>query len=140
VSEIKFQGGWIASLSNGQTIFEAPARGKGELSAWQQLLADLKTLPEFRGCHISQMRLQRGGRTVTAIPRRNGLVLGYFQGYEAFISNLRRTQTLNQGIGTIINQDVFITWVNNQGDVWQDIRPLKEVWVHTDQRQLVDLI
>lgn len=125
--------GWIASLSTGETVFEQ-LTGKGELTAWQGLLQRCRN--SNGNVRITQLRLQRGGITVTSIPK----AAGYIQAYEAKISNLHRTQTHYQGIGSIHGDHVFITWVNDQGDVFQDVRPLKEVWMHTEHRQLVDIL
>lgn len=123
--------GFVASLSNGETYFEYPTK-RGELSAWQFLLQRIKV----DNLRITQLRLQRGGRTVTAMPGADG----YFQAYEARISNNARQTSLYQGIGSVVAGHVFITWVNAQGDVWHDVRPHGEVWVHTDKRQLVDIL
>lgn len=123
--------GWIASLSTGETVFEYQAT-RGELSAWQKLLQRCRT----DNVRITQMRLQRGGITVTGIPNASG----YFQAYEIKISNNTRQQVIYQGIGSVTGDHVFITWINEQGDVFQDVRPLGEVWVHTDQRKLADIL
>lgn len=127
--------GWIASLNTGETIFETTPE-PGELTPWQALLE------RSRGgnCFITQLQLQRGGSTVVAMTRRNPLVRGYFQAREARMSNLSRKITEVQGIGTIVGDFVYITWVNNQGQMWQDVRELGHVWMHTDMRKLVDII
>lgn len=123
--------GWIASLSNGETVFETSS-SKGELSPWQSLLQRCQN----GTVKINQLRLQRGGITVTGVPGANG----YFQAYELKISNNAKRQVLYQGIGSVAKDHVFITWVNDQGDVFQDVRSLDEVWVHTDKRKLVDIL
>lgn len=129
MSDQKHQG-WIASLSNGQTVHEHPT-DKGELSAWQQLLQ----FCNLNNVRITQMRLQRSGITMTSVYKADG----YFQAYEAKVSNVTKATTTYQGIGAVKNNFVFIVWINMQGDVFQDVRPLGEVWVHTEQRKLVDI-
>lgn len=123
--------GWIASMSDGQTVFETE-RHPGELSPWQMLLERCRK----QNIRITQLRLQRGGVTVVALPHADG----YFQAYESRTSGRTLKTTTVQGIGSIVGKQVYITWLNDQGHVWQDVRPLGELWVHTDLRQLVDLI
>lgn len=129
-SRNRFQG-WIASLSTGETVHESPPQ-PGELSSWQQLLQRCRA----DNIRITQMRLQRGGTTVAGIPN----AAGYFQGYETRISNLTRKSSTMQGIGSIVDGVIYITWVNQQGDVWHDVRSLGQDWVHTNLRDFRDLI
>lgn len=136
--------GWVASLSSGETVFEKPWRvlhtgkfafappGKGELSPWQHLLQRCRA----ENLRITQLRLQRGGVTAVALYQARG----YFQAYEARTSGRTLSTTTVQGIGSVREELVFITWMNDQGHVWQDVRPLGDIWVHTDQRQLADLL
>lgn len=130
--------GWIASLKSGETVFERSV-ARGELSAWQQLLQRCRA-----GDEITRLQLQRGGTTVLSLRRRtrnegNGAD-GYFAGYEARISNNSHRQTTVQGIGSVVGDLVFITWVYDSGQVEQDVRPLGPLYVHTDQRQLIDIL
>jgi hypothetical protein len=130
--------GWIASLKSGETVFERPAN-RGELSAWQQLLQRCRA-----GDEIVMLRLQRGGTTVMALPRRaKGSRTGsdgYFAGYEVRRSNNGQGQVTVQGIGSVMDDLIYITWVNDSGQVWQDVRSLDPLFVHTDQRQLIDIL
>jgi len=123
--------GWIASLNTGETVFEEPT-SRGELSAWQRLLQRCRA----ENVRITQLRLQRGGMTVVA----THAAQGYFQGYESRTSGRTLKTTTVQGIGSVVGDLVFINWLNDQGHVWQDVRPLGELWVHTDKRALVDII
>jgi hypothetical protein len=129
--------GWIASLKSGETVFERPAN-RGELSAWQRLLQRCRA-----GDEIVMLQLQRGGVTVLALPRRSrdgrAGADGYFQGREIRLSNSGK-QTTVQGIGSVVGDVIYITWVNDSGQVWQDVRPLEPLHVHTDQRQLIDIL
>jgi hypothetical protein len=115
--------GWIASLSNGQTVFEAQPK-PGQMSSWQQLLAWLRENPDVR---ISQMQLQQAGRTLVAIPK----AAGYVQCYEMHKNMQSGAEQHYQGIGSIVGDQVFMTWINANGNVWQDLRPLSELRVHS---------
>lgn len=114
--------GWIASLSNGETVFEQIGE-PGELSAWQSLLKWCRENP----VRITQMRLQRGGVTAASMPNAEG----YFQAYESRTSGRTLQTTTVQGIGAVIGDSVYIVWLNEQGHVWQDVRPLSELRIHT---------
>lgn len=119
--------GWIATLSNGNTVFEEPAV-PGEPSSWQQFLHALKG----SGVSITMLRLQRGGKTVHALPPKR--CEGYFQAYEFLKSMFRDTEDHRQGIGSIIGNQVYIAWLDDSGNIWIDIRPLEEVKIHTTLR------
>lgn len=134
MSKRPFQG-WIASLNTGETIFEGVPQ-RGELSPWQGLVQRSRD----GNCFITQLQLQRGGVTVVAVPRRNPIVRGYFQAREARFSNVSRKMSEVQGIGTIVGDYAYITWLNDQGHMWQDVRDLDQIWVHTDMRKLVDIL
>lgn len=117
--------GWVASLSNGETIFET-APVPGEISSWQKLLLRLKD-EELK---ITQMRLQRGGSTIVAIPKAKG----YAQMYQARVSLNTGIQEHLQGIGSIVGEEVFVCWMNEFGDIWQEVIPLEEVKIHSTMR------
>ena len=127
----RFQG-WAASLNNGETVFES-SQAAGEMSAWRQLLKRLKDEPDLQ---ITQLRLQIAGRTIVSKKH----AAGYFQGTE-FVEEGRMSgnikTTRKRGIGHVEGDKVIISWVNEQGDIWQDTRPLKEVKIHTT---LTDII
>jgi len=114
--------GWIANLSNGETIFETPWE-KGKLTPWRQLLERLKN----ENLKITRMRLQMGGRTFHSTPHAEG----YFQAREAHQAMLSGREKRFRGIGSILGNKVYIIWVNEQGDSWQDIRPLEMDKIHT---------
>ncbi|MHC4542938.1 MAG: hypothetical protein ACYSYL_00225 [Planctomycetota bacterium] len=125
MSKQRFQG-WIASLNDGNTVFESEPV-PGQISPWQALLQHCRS----GQASITQLQLQRGGTTVVAVTRRNSFVRGYFHAREARMSNVHRTTVDVQGIGTVIGDLVFITWLNQQGQVWQDVRPLQQMRIHT---------
>jgi hypothetical protein len=138
--------GWVASLSTGETIFEASPRDlqsgkvlllpdpglKGELSDWQRLLERCRK----ENVRITQMRLQRGGATVIAQANADG----YCQAYETSMSHYGKGQRTVQGIGTVVYDYVFMTWMDDGGNVWHDVRPMKGMHVHTTMRSLRDLV
>jgi hypothetical protein len=111
--------GWIANLSNGLTAFEGEAR-PGETSAWQQLLAHIKK----EGLKITGMRLQKAGLTLHALP--NKACDGYYQAYEVRMNLIGEVRELRQGIGSVVSNKVIITWADDSGNVWQEIRDLDD--------------
>ena len=116
--------GWIASLSDGNNAFEGTPR-VGETSAWQQLLAYLRT----NEIKVTMMRLQRGGKTVYAMPSK--MCQGYYHAYEARYEVNGKKQTMRQGIGSVVGDQVFINWLDDSGNVWQEVRPLEGERIHT---------
>jgi len=114
--------GWIANLDSGETIFETPWE-KGKSTPWRQLLERLKK----ENLKITRMRLQMGGRTFHSTPRAEG----YFQAREVHQAMFSGREKLYYGIGSILGNKVYIVWVNEQGDSWQDIRPVEMVKIHT---------
>lgn len=114
--------GWIASLSNGETIFETPAV-PGEHTSWQKLLTRLKE----EGLKMTALRLQKGGTTIMAKSRAEG----YVQCSEIKMAMYSGKTSTVQGIGTIVENQVIITWMDGNRNVWMDIRPLEELKVHS---------
>lgn len=116
----KFQG-WIASLDNGETVHEEWI--EGQESPWQALIKRVRK-GEVR---ITQLRLQRGGITLVALAN----ALGYVQATEKRMSVNTGNEYEIQGIGYVIGDAVILNWINDTGHVWQDIRPLKSMLVHS---------
>lgn len=114
--------GWIASLSNGETVFETPAV-PGEPSSWQKLLSRIRE----DGLKMTALRLQRGGTTIMARSRAEG----YVQCGEIKIALISGKTSNVQGIGTVIGDQVIITWMDNNRNIWQDVRPLNELRIHS---------
>lgn len=113
--------GWIASLSNGETIFETEPM-PGQLSAWQALLRRLKD----EGLSITQIRLQLDGLTLIGIPGARA----YMQASEMRKSVKSPNVVYYRGIGSVIGDQVVLMWINPEGDIWQEIRPLDIVRLH----------
>jgi len=82
--------GWIATLSNGENIFERPPV-PGERSAWQKLIGRLHA----EGLKITSLRLQNGRHTIHALPSKR--CQGYYQAFEA-------TRILYRDGGTLLRQ------------------------------------
>jgi len=123
--------GWIASLSNGETVFESPPV-MGEKSSWQKLLDYIAK----NNLKITSLRLMRNGTTVLCDHHKK--IEGYCMAYESLRVMFRDTEVRIQGIGSILNDVVFMTWLNDNGEVRQDIRPLSEMRVHTTLRDAHD--
>lgn len=114
--------GWVASLSNGETVFETEPVD-GEVSAWKKLQGRLKE-EELK---ITQMRLQKGGVTVVGLPGAEG----YVQAYNLQKSLYSGKEVTVQGIGSIISSLVFMNWMNDTGQIWQAVYPLEDLKVHS---------
>lgn len=120
---------WIANLSNGTVVTEEDPV-VGEMTSWQKLLAKCKE----EGLRITGLRLGVGPALVNALGYKQ--CDGYFQAYEAirylFNSDVQR---LKQGIGSVVGEDVYITWMEEGNNgltyIWQEVRPLSLCKIHT---------
>ena len=124
---------WIASISNGETVQESASK-KDELSPWQLLLMRCKA----DNLRITQLRLQVAGRTFHAIPDADGYVCAY-----EVRSSLRNGAGEKFQLMGSVDTDlglVFVTAVNEQGDSWQRVMPLGNLFVHSTAREQRDLI
>ncbi len=116
---------WIANVSNGAVITEdeIPIVDGGP-TPWMQLLARCKA----EGFTITGLRLGVGPALTNALPRKH--CDGYWQGYESITFMTSGIERLRQGIGSVIGDSVYITWMelgnNGLTYVWQEIRTLKE--------------
>lgn len=122
--------GWIANLSDGRVVEETEPVA-GQMSAWQKLLAYCKD----NNVAITALRLVVGDVTVEAMSSKR--CSGYFQAYEASRVMFRDTVSNKQGIGSVVGDLVYITWINidtqidHMNHIYQDVRPLAEVKIHT---------
>lgn len=144
-----FAGGWIASLSDGSTVYESKPI-KGERTPWQLLLERCRTethettsrlyengheilVPKTVPLRITMLRMQYGPVMIMAMPQQ--MCDGYFQAREATRVVFRDYYIHMQGIGSIVGDMVFITWIellpDNQFQIRSDIRPLSACKVHT---------
>lgn len=115
--------GWIASLSNGETVFETK-EVEGELSPWQSLKQRCKE----ENLNITQLRLQLSGLTFIGIPNADG----YAQCWKHYQSvfNPDKPPTVMRGIGSVIGDKVYLTWVDNYGNIRQEVEDYKNVEIH----------
>ena len=120
---------WIANLSNGKIVSEKESL-PGDISAWQKLLKRCRN----GGLKITGLRLTDNQRMiVSAVPHQ--LFDGYFQAYEVSRDMFSGNERKKQGIGSVIGDSVFITWIepanNDLTYVWTEVRDLKSSLIHT---------
>ncbi len=123
--------GWVASLSNGETVFEAPASEQvaGERLPWGQLFE--RCMEE--GLWVTQLQLQLHGRTIVGIKNADGYC--YFIDYRAdgwlgAGNSGPANETRHNGLGSVVGNTVYCTLVDEQGQSWQDSRPLSVMRLH----------
>ena len=118
--------GWMAHLSNGETVYET-APIPGEITPWQALIQGLRS----GNITITRLTLVRGNTSAISMPPK--MCEGYFHAYEEHYSWFKKSKFLSlQGIGSIVGDQVHITWMNLDGtEVRQDIRPLDSCKIHT---------
>lgn len=116
--------GWIANLSSGETAFEGTPM-PGERTPWQQLLQHCRET----GLRITGMFLARPGIRINALPQKQ--CSGYYQAYESQASFFGKGASTRQGIGSVVGDKVYITWIDENNNIFQDIRPLDVEKIHT---------
>jgi len=127
-SESKHQG-WIASLSNGETVFQTE-NVLGERTAWGKLIDRCNE----EGLWLTQIQLQISGRTIVGIKKASGYCTFIDYRAEGFMVKRARPgpakEVRHVGIGSVVGNNVYCTIVNDQGQSWQDSRPLARMAVH----------
>jgi hypothetical protein len=116
--------GWVASLSNGETVLEWKTE-PGERSAWGQL----KERCAEEGLYLTQIQLQIDGRTWVGLRDADGYC--FFRDYRQegiFSGNLRAKH--HAGIGSVDKETVYCTVVDSQNQAQQDSRPLASMRAH----------
>ena len=117
--------GFLANLSTGQTVPEGPI-APGERSAWRQLLDWLKESGE----KITGLRLTKNGITIHALPPKQ--CDGYYHAYELQRLLFKGTYRNLQGIGSVVDDKVFIAWIEEStGNIYLDVRTLEDSKIHT---------
>ena len=121
--------GWIATLSDGKTMYEGSPI-PNEPTPWQMLLKHCRE----KGLEITGLRLQWGNAIVMTMPRK--MCDGYFHACEAAYDGLlgAPVEKHKQGVGSVIGDQVYITWFEMKDYslyVWPDVRSLKDNRVHT---------
>lgn len=132
---VPFQG-WIATLDNGDTVLESPAVA-GEPLAWRKLLNRCRE----EALRITSLRLQLYNQTYMAMPDK--MTDGYFHAFEVRKKFFRsmgpspEPEEHFQGIGSVVYDQVFITWVKmgvNSEEMaysYQEVRSLESSRIHT---------
>lgn len=130
--------GWMANVkySSGEdkVIFETPPL-EGEKTAWQKLLDRVRS-GEVK---ITGLRIQVHGLTFHALPVKQ--CDGFFMAYEvrkkffASMGERGEPEKRFQGVGSVVDDKVFIVWVNIDPQslpfIYTDVRGLKESIIHT---------
>lgn len=116
---------WIASLSDGTTVFEDIT--PGERSAWLRL----RDYVAQRGLQLTNLRLEAYGHRIVLIPYRdsdgNPQVNGYWHS-KSMTAILHQNGVLEMsecGIGILKGREILITWVTPDGTVKYESRPYK---------------
>lgn len=115
---------WIASLSDGSTVFED--RTPKSVSAWNRLTSYLK----LHGLKLTNLRLESYGRVIKLVPYKdtegNAQLNGYWQASRIarLASDSYNSEALWHGIGYIKYKTIHITWVSQDGVITQEERPL----------------
>lgn len=122
---------WIANLSDGKILTEDDLKvDAGAISPWNQVIEKCKN-GEMK---LTGLRLGVGPALVNALPPKQ--CSGYFQAYEVirYLFN-NEVERKKQGIGSVVGEQVFITWMEQGGNgltyIWQEVRPLKDCVKHT---------
>ena len=117
---------WIASLSDGTTVFEDVT--PGERSAWLRL----RDYVELHGLKMTNFRLEAFGRQVVLVPYKDGEDNSQINGYwhsksmTACLNVSGIDQVMCSGIGFLKGKSVHITWVKQDGTIFQEIRDYKK--------------
>ena len=79
------------------------------------------------------MFLVWAGRKVVTLPYKQ--CDGYYQASEVQKSVLTGAERHLRGIGSVVGENVFITWVDENGEVIQDVRKIDDSRPHTTLRK-----
>lgn len=114
---------WIASLSDGTTVFEDVI--PGETSAWRRLSDYVKV----HNLKITNLRLEAYGLQIVLLPYRGEdktpQINGYWhsKGIGVLLCDEGIFEGQARGIGYLKGLEVIITWVSESGNIKQEIRP-----------------
>lgn len=123
-SSVKHQG-WIASLSNGETVFQTE-NVLGERSAWGKLIDRCAD----EGLWLTQIQLQLNSRTIVGIKNAVGYCTFVDYREDGLMADGPGKITRQAGIGSVVGSNVYCTLVNSEGQSWQDSRPLASMRAH----------
>lgn len=113
---------WVASLSDGSTVFEDQT--PQERSAWLRLVDYV----ELHSLKVTNLRLEAYGRVVNLIPYRDGDGNPQHNGYfhskriSALLSSGGVRELQSRGVGILKNKEIWVTWVTEDGTVKHEIR------------------
>ena len=132
---------WVASLSDGTTVFEDIT--PGDRTAWRRLSDYVKT----QNLLVTMLRLEYGGKRIELIPYKdaegNPQIRGYWQARKMmkFVSGGLTIELQARGIGYVSGDNICITWVAQDGQVRAEVRafdPTKEGAILNDEIQVGD--
>lgn len=112
---------WIASLSDGTTVFEDKTPGLE--SAWLRL----KRYVQLHNLEITNLRLEAFGRFVKLLSYRSDegtiQIDGYWQSSRIGAFFGAYTAEMNwRGIGFVKNNEVNVIWIDDSGNIQHEIR------------------
>lgn len=114
---------WIASLSDGTTVFEDIT--PYEISSWTRL----KKYVEIHKLKITNLRLEAYGHHVTLVPYKDEFGAPQVNGYwhskmiGALLNAGGVSEQQSRGIGYIKADMIYITWIDECGNIRQEVRP-----------------
>jgi len=120
---------WIASLSDGTTVFEDIT--PRSTTAWVRL----KKYVNDNNLHVTQLRLQYAGNNATCLPYRdeNGdpQLLGYWQARKMgkLVIGGAVIERNARGVGYVSGSQICIAWITDSGEILTEMRdydPTKE--------------
>lgn len=116
---------WLASISDGRTIFQD--RTPGKLSAWKRLQ---ETVSET-DLYLTNVRLEAYGQKIISVPYRHpetgeAQVDGYwFSCKKSLLAHPTHGGEFDFiGLGFIRNGEIYITWVRQDGHILHEVRNL----------------
>lgn len=130
---------WIASLSDGTTVFEDIT--PGDRTAWRRLADYVNT----QKLHVTKLRMEYGGQQIDLVPYRdaegNPQIRGYWQARKMmkFVSGGIIVELQARGIGYVSGNNICITWVSEHGQVRAEVRqfdPTKQGAILNDEIQV----
>lgn len=122
---VKKDNRWIASLSDGTTVFEDKTPGME--SAWSRL----KKYVRLHKLEITNLRLEAFGRFVKLLSYRSDegtiQIDGYWQSSRIGAWFGAYTDEVNwRGIGFIKNNELNVIWIDDKGNIQHEVRPYLE--------------
>lgn len=116
---------WIASLSDGTTVFEDIT--PHEKSAWRRL----RDYVRIHDLKITNLRLEAYGRRVLLVPYTDDFGTPQINGYwhskriEAILIDQGVFERQDCGVGYLKAHEIVITWISQDGTIRQESRPYK---------------